>query len=93
MVFSDRLEGQVKVEPEDGDFPSIAGADEASWKKAQQFLQDAHDRLIKTVSGLQESDLQRIVAGKDYTVSFMLHGIVRHHVYHAGQIGLLKKLS
>lgn len=91
-VFIARLEGHVKSEPADGDFPAIAATDDASWKQALQFLQDAHDRLIKAVSRMQESDLQTTLTKKDYSVAFMLHGLVRHNVYHAGQIGLLKKL-
>ena len=31
------------------------------------------------------------MAGKDYDVYVMLHGLVQHDLYHGGQIGLLKK--
>jgi hypothetical protein len=33
------------------------------------------------------------VAGRDYTVRFMVRGAIRHAVYHSGQIGLLRKLA
>ena len=32
------------------------------------------------------------VPGHDYSYYVMLHGIVQHDVYHAGQIALIKKL-
>ena len=33
------------------------------------------------------------VAGEDYSRSFMLRGMVRHIVYHSGQIALLSKMG
>jgi len=35
--------------------------------------------------------LRETGAGKDYMVLYMLRGLTRHHVYHAGQIALLMK--
>ena len=43
------------------------------------------------VAGLSGSTLKEKVVGEDYTTRFLISGIVRHHVYHAGQIALLKK--
>jgi hypothetical protein len=41
---------------------------------------------------LKEDDLDReSVPGKPYTLYFMLHGVVQHNLFHAGQIALLKK--
>jgi uncharacterized damage-inducible protein DinB len=92
-VFCLRLKGHAMTEPDEGDWPPV-GSDtsESAWQNALQFLDKAHDGLIEIISELKDSDLLRTVAGKDYNVAFMLHGIVRHHVYHAGQIARLKRL-
>lgn len=90
-VFRRRLEGEPISEPEEGDFPPTDHPSEAAWAQALARLDEEHAQLIKVVSGLSDSALQEQVAGKDYSVGFLLAGTVRHHVYHAGQIALLKK--
>jgi len=90
-VFCLRLQGHTLKEPIEGDWPPVIDATEQAWKNAIQFLNDSHERLIDIVSKLNDSDLEQIVSGKDYTIRYMLHGIVRHHVYHAAQIALLKR--
>jgi uncharacterized damage-inducible protein DinB len=77
----------VDVTPE-MDFPSVEGVAMAD---AVKHLQSAHTRLIDTVARLQDDDFDRVVAGKPYTVDYMLHGLISHNAYHGGQIALLKK--
>jgi uncharacterized damage-inducible protein DinB len=91
-VFQRRLEGKMVNEPEEGDFPSTTDPSAAAWDKAKNDLETNHKKLMKTISRLSESRLSEIVPGKDYPVRFMLLGLIQHHVYHAGQISLLKKL-
>ena len=92
-VFCIRLEGRPMAEPAEGDWPAVADTSESAWQKALQFLDEAHDKLIHIISRFTDADLEKTVAGKDYSVGFMLHGIIRHHVYHAGQIALLKRFQ
>jgi len=89
-VFARRLDGQIVAEPDEGDFPSVT--DQKSWNIVVERLETAHAQLIGKVSNLKEADLEKIVPGKDFTIGFMVHGTVRHYVYHSGQIGLLKRL-
>jgi uncharacterized damage-inducible protein DinB len=70
------------------DFPSVDGFRMAD---AIEQLQHAQTRLIDTVARLHDDDFDRIVAGKEYTVDYMLHGLISHNAYHGGQIALLKK--
>ena len=90
-VFLSRLEGQRSEEPVEGDFPPADVANSGGWEKAIVTMQSSHDRLVRKISTLSDSTLDQIVIGKDYSVRFMLYGIIRHYVYHSGQIGLLKK--
>ncbi|PYS77939.1 MAG: hypothetical protein DMF66_08105 [Acidobacteria bacterium] len=90
-VFRLRLEGQPATEPEEGVFPPVEDISEEAWAEALRRLDGGHERLLQTVARLEDSVLPEKVPGKDYSTRFLLHGVVRHHVYHAGQIALLKK--
>ncbi len=92
-AFTRRLEGHPTDQPDEGDFPPVTETTPEAWAQTVKYLETAHHRLIKTVSELSDSRLQDTVVGKDYSVRFMLVGIIQHHVYHAGQIALLKKLA
>jgi uncharacterized damage-inducible protein DinB len=90
-VFRLRLEGHPVAEPEEGDFPPVEDISQEAWAEALRQLNGCHERLLQTVAGLDDSVLPEKVPGKDYSTRFLLDGVVRHHVYHAGQIALLKK--
>lgn len=72
-------------------FPPVGKATPAAWRKTQQALAAAHRQLERTVARLPEARLSKTVPGRKHTVYFMLHGMVQHDLYHAGQIALLKK--
>ena len=72
-------------------FGHIEHVSDAAWRQAVETLQRNHQELIKTVSGLTESQFSDPVPGKPYDVLFMLHGAVQHAAYHGGQIALLKR--
>jgi uncharacterized damage-inducible protein DinB len=91
-VFRRRLAGDAYAkEPEAGDFPAINTPSEQAWQNSLASLETEHEELLKLVSKLPEEHLGKNVADHDYSVRFLLHGIVRHHVYHTGQIALLRK--
>lgn len=90
-AFCKRLEGIRVDEPAEGDFPALPETGPQQWAHALARLGEAHNRLIQAISRLPVASLDELVVGKDYTVGYMLHGIIRHHVYHAGQIRLLQK--
>jgi uncharacterized damage-inducible protein DinB len=89
--FLRRLVGQQVNEPEEGDFPRLVEAGEEAWRRTLARFDETHRSLVETVAALTDERLREIVPGKDYTVGYMLRGLVHHHVYHAGQIALLKK--
>lgn len=76
-------------------FPPVTNTSEAAWREAQAQVRLAHEKLVAAVGALPDSWLFEMVpgkAGKHYTFYYMLHGVVQHELYHAGQIALLKKL-
>jgi uncharacterized damage-inducible protein DinB len=91
-VFRRRLEGDADAkEPEAGDFPAIDTPSEQAWRNSLASLEAEHEELLKVVSELREQHLGENIAHRDYSVRFLLHAIVRHHVYHTGQIALVRK--
>ena len=89
------LEGEpMPANPaEEENWPPVGDASEAAWRGAVESLGGGNKRLREAVRKLGEEDLDRIVAGREYSVYFMLHGVIQHSLYHAGQIALLKKAA
>lgn len=72
-------------------FPPMPAPTQAEWRKAVAGAKKTHETLVKTVAALPEERLRDRVPGKRYNFHHMLHGIVQHELYHAGQIVILKK--
>ena len=90
-VFRRRLEGEQITEPERGDFPPVKEVSEEAWRQSLTELNTEHKRLLEVVAQLPDPALEKTVVVNEYSVRFLLHGIIRHQVYHAGQIALLRK--
>ena len=87
-----RIEEQAPFEVSDEeDWPAVKETTEHAWKNALNSLTLNHDALSEIISRLDESRLSDIVPGTEYSVYFLLHGVIQHDLYHAGQIALLKK--
>jgi uncharacterized damage-inducible protein DinB len=88
--------GGAAVELSDAEnFPPVRDASAAGWRAALAQVRRGHAELVAAVASLPESRLDDMVPGKEgahYTFYYMLHGVVQHELYHAGQIALLKKM-
>lgn len=65
----------------------------SDWLKALKDLQESQHNLISAIKSFKEENLQDTLPNTEnnYTYYTLLHGIIHHDVYHAGQIMLLKK--
>jgi uncharacterized damage-inducible protein DinB len=92
LAVTQRLEGyQVELSKEE-DWPPINNNGvKNSWNSAVNLLTESYKNLLNKVSSLSDSDLNRTVPGRDHSVYFLLHGIIQHDLYHAGQIAILRK--
>jgi uncharacterized damage-inducible protein DinB len=90
-VFGLRLKGEPTDEPSEGDFPVSTSNSQEQWFELIARLDDAHDHLVEAVSRLKVSDLEQLVVGKEYTKRILINGAILHHVYHTGQIVVLKR--
>ena len=93
-----RLAGAVACMPVEGDWPDVGDPTDERWQAALARLEAAHDGLIAAVKALPETrlyeptnDTRSAPLGTGVSYYVLLHGIVQHDVYHAGQIALLKK--
>jgi uncharacterized damage-inducible protein DinB len=86
-----RMQGKALSLSPAENFPPMPPATAANWKQALAALRTAQADLHRAVSALPDSRLRKGVPGKRYSLYFMLHGLVQHDLYHAGQIALLKK--
>jgi len=90
-----RIGGQTTQPKGKKNFPPVPkssnAAKQAAWRKTVSWLTRAHADLISAVSALPEKRLRDRVPGKRYDFAFMLHGVLQHELYHAGQIAILKK--
>ena len=86
-----RLAGEKTQPTGVANFPIVPKPTEAAWRKAVAHLKRTHDVLVRKVAALPDPRLRERVPGKKYNFYFMLHGVVQHELYHAGQIAILKK--
>ena len=87
-IVDRRLRGEVFDVTAALDFPDTTGV---RWDDLLRRTEAAHHHLIETVAGLTDDDLARNVAGKPYSIQFMLSGLMHHNTYHGAQIAILKK--
>ncbi len=89
-----RLAGEVVQPLPHEDWPDVGPTTAGAWERTIEALKQTHDALVRAVAACPDARLLEKTPGKDpdyYTLYYMLHGIVQHELYHAGQISLLKK--
>ena len=90
-VVRRRLAGEVTDPTPEQDWPPVRDTSEAAWKKVLAELERGHLQLRQSIALLSDTQLSDKAPGKDYSLYGMLHGVIQHDLYHAGQIALLKK--
>jgi hypothetical protein len=54
-------------------------------------LRSTSKDLVAAIRGMEDARLDEPAGGREFNFYFLLHGVVQHNLYHAGQIALLKK--
>ncbi|HXM44038.1 MAG TPA: DinB family protein [Bryobacteraceae bacterium] len=90
-----RIEGaEMPTLPPEQDWPAAPEPTESAWQQALDRLAEAQRNLESQVGQLTDDRLRDKVLGEvPYSIYTMLHGVVQHNLYHAGQIALLKKAA
>ena len=71
------------------DWPE-SGATEEEWEQSVNRLEAAVNMTLDELSNWTDEDLEETVPGAKFTFRQMLHGVIHHNLYHAGQINILK---
>jgi len=94
-----RATGEPAGEPAAGDYPDVGDPTPARWKAALAALDASHANLANVVRGMSDDHLLKPTndprnrpLGTGCSYYELLHGIVQHDAYHAGQIAILKKV-
>lgn len=77
--------------PPEQNWPVIADGGATAWKAAVESMLSAGSELAGRVECWGDQRLGETVPGREYSFYNLLHGIVQHSLYHAGQVALLKK--
>ena len=94
-----RAGGEPAGEPQAGDWPDVGDPTAARWRAALAGLDAAHANLLTVVRGMTDDrlleptrDPRNRPLGTGVSHYELLHGIVQHDAYHAGQIALVRKV-
>jgi uncharacterized damage-inducible protein DinB len=88
----ERLQGKPIAElPDHEDWPPVTDTSCDAWEEALRDLRTEYELLRDEALRWSGRDLGETCEGQRYTVYEMLHGVIQHNLYHAGQIAVLKK--
>ncbi len=83
------LAGEAYDPPPALDWPAVGVP--AAWAAARARLDAAYRALLAALDTLTDDRLAETTPGKDYSAYVLLHGVVQHTLWHAGQIALLRR--
>ncbi|MEK7264242.1 MAG: DinB family protein [Bacteroidota bacterium] len=86
-----RILGEITEPTDDDDWNTSFIFNDETWKQSLIELKTGYQNLYATILLLDDTALEKNVAGKMTSAYETLHGVIHHNIYHAGQISLLKK--
>lgn len=90
-VVTKRLRGERAGLVEELNFPPMPDITEANWQNTLDEFRASNASFRSALQQLDPSKLQQLTAAGKRTYWEEAQGIIEHHLYHAGQIALLKK--
>jgi uncharacterized damage-inducible protein DinB len=92
-VAAKRLSGQRAGLIEELNFPAMPASTEENWRKTLEEFRASNRAFHEALSQLGPAKLDELTAAGKRTYYSEAHGILEHHVYHIGQIAMLKKIA
>jgi uncharacterized damage-inducible protein DinB len=90
-VVIQRLAGQRAGLVEELNFPPMPAATEENWGKTLDDFRSSNRAFREALARLDPAKLEQLTAAGKRSYYDEAHGITEHHVYHLGQIAMLKK--
>ncbi|OCX51286.1 hypothetical protein BEL04_14720 [Mucilaginibacter sp. PPCGB 2223] len=95
-----RMQGNIAAEPAPGDWPDVGQPGEQALQQLVSDFKLANVALLQLINDYPEdkwctpvNDPRRIYSGYEASYEALVVGLIEHHIYHAGQIVLINKLS
>ena len=80
------------IKTKEKNWKTFSIVDELEWETLQMELSLSQEELVSELEKRTKDDfLDQIVPGRDYSYYTLLHGLINHDLFHAGQIALIKK--
>ena len=86
-----RISGDPAPIPDELDWSAVTDKSVEAWANELAELERGHMQLREAISKLTDADLSKNAEGQQYSIYFLLHGVIQHDLYHAGQIAILKR--
>jgi len=95
-----RMQGNVAAEPAGSDWPDVGEPNEQVLRQMISNFKLVNVELLQMINDLPEdkwctpvNDPRGKYSGYEASYEALVVGLIEHHVYHAGQIVLINKLS
>ena len=72
-------------------WPAIADTSDAAWQATIRDFEDGHRNFQEFLARLDDEVLHHPAVHGSHSVHTVLHGVIQHCAYHAGQIALLTR--
>ena len=90
-VVTRRLAGERAGLVEELNFPPMPAPTEDNWRTTLNDFRGSNRRFREALTNFDPAKLNELTAAGKRTYYGEAHGIIEHHVYHLGQIALLRK--
>ncbi len=84
---------QVGSVTEEENWPQAPATSAAAWRQTLDELAQTQVSLEAAAGNLTDERLSEKAPEKPFSFYVLLHGVIQHDAYHAGQIALLKKAA
>ncbi len=85
--------GRVRMQDmtREEDWPPMKDSNDQTWSAMKEELAKDHREFRECIKKLTPEELDaRVDSDADYPLYALIHGIIAHEAYHAGQLGLIK---
>jgi uncharacterized damage-inducible protein DinB len=90
-IVQHRLQGEMVDVTAERDWPPVWEVSQPAWERALESLVESRARLRQAAAALRDDQLDEKIGATDVSRYQILHGVIQHDLYHAGQIALLRK--
>src|ERR1700744_2162860 len=96
----DRMNGLTAGVPSSGDWPPTGTPDEQKWQNYVNDLKLVNVNLMGLIQNFPEeqwsepmNDERNRELGNGVTYEELVNGLIQHHIYHSGQIAILRRIT